>query len=177
MTYIVPELRLGNEYKLAVLEEIVACGVFGEGYHILSPNISEAAETKTLYTKEVLHAPYEGELQRQAACGSLAEGFVEDLEIEGVAETAVVQEIVYTEEEILARETDAAIVLNLCAEGSDSSILPEIQAPGNLKVTSACKSLGIRSVGSIVIVVDKEESVAPSVDMKAFEGCSEMSAT
>ena len=110
---VVPELRLGDEDSLAALGEVLH-----KVDDILSPDIGEAAETEAGNAEDVLHSPNECELQRNVAAGAGAEGLVEELEVESVAEVGVVNEPVESEEEVLV-DTYQAVVLNLQAERSE----------------------------------------------------------
>ena len=68
------------------------------------------------------------------------------------------------------------IVLDHCAQSSQSTVLPEIDVALNLEVASVdstCAALVSTLVCGCVVVVNEEESVAPAVSFEHFErGCS-----
>ena len=170
---VVPQLGLGEEDELVLFEP---GDILSEIDDILTPEITEAAETKAFNTEDILHSPDEGELQRNITGCTLAEGLEQKLEIECVVEVSAVKEIVKTEEEVLAGEAYSAVVLHLEAERSGLGVLPEIEAPGDLHVTAACKVLAASpgAVVAIEIVIDEEEGVAPIVIVESFESGGEM---
>ena len=104
---VVPDLRFADEDEPGRLR-----GSLHEIHDIFTPDIGEAAEAEALDAEQVLQAPYRGELGGDVAGRAAAECLVQELQVEGVAEIIAVQEPIDAEEEILARESDAAVVKN-----------------------------------------------------------------
>ena len=113
---------------------------------VLPPEISEAAESQTLDIEKVLHAPDSGELHRNLAVRSAAvsglvinDVFSENFQVQCILEILAVEEPVKTAEERMVdviRIVNTAIVLYMYAERSQFAVLPEIQATGDLEVSS-----------------------------------------
>jgi len=175
---VVPDLRFGDEDELAVCALLVT-GVVGqeealvEVEDIFSPDIGKTAEAEAVYAEDVLHSPYEGELKGKAALGTVAEGLVEEFEVEGVGEIIAVQEVIDTEEEVLVY-SHKAVILYLKAQGSKCGVAPEIEAAGNLHVAAAGSLVHTVIVLGVVIVVDEEEGVAPGVSVETLESGGEV---
>ena len=155
---VVPELRLGDEDSLAALGEVLH-----KVDDIFSPDIGEAAETEAGNAEDVLHSPNEGELQRNVAAGAGAEGLVEELKVEGVAEVGVVNEPVESEEEVLV-DTYQAVVLNLQAQRSEGAVLPEVETACDFHITAAGSLVHALGILGIVVIVDEEE-VLPQLSL------------
>ena len=113
---------------------------------VLPPEISESAESQTLDIEKILHAPNCGELYRNLAVRSAAvtplvihDIFAENLEVQCILEILAVEEPVNTAEECMidfVRTVHTAIVLHMEAERGELAVLPEIQATGDLEVSS-----------------------------------------
>lgn len=113
---------------------------------VLPPEISETAESQALDIEKILHAPDSGELHRDLAVRSAAvsrlviyDVFSENFQVQCVLEILAVEEPVKTAEERMVdviRIVNTAIVLHMYAERSQFAVLPEIQATGDLEVSS-----------------------------------------
>ena len=84
------------------------------------------------------------------------------------------EEIVDTEEEVLVTESYATVVVVVGAEGSESGILPEVDAAGDFEVASADACELLVGIFGGEVIVDEEEGVAPLVSIVTLEGCGEM---
>ena len=113
---------------------------------VLPPEISEATESQALDIEKILHAPDSGELHRNLAVRSAAvsglviyDVFSENFQVQRVLEILAVEEPVKTAEERMVdiiRIVNTAIVLHMYAERSQFAVLLEIQATGDLEVSS-----------------------------------------
>lgn len=176
LAHIIPELRLGDEDELALFRLLVhRVGIPELG--ILAPDIGESAESQAVNAEEVLHSPYECELERGVAAGVAAEGLVHEGELEGVGVVRVVQEVVRAEQEVLAAEAHAAIVLDMCAEVLEDRVLPEIETACDLEIAAADADELAVGVFGVVVVVNEEEGVSPVVSVVALKGGGDMTAT
>ena len=93
LAYIVPELWLGDEYRVAGLSLAVA--IYGSvGF---PPEISEAVKLQSLYAEKVVAGPYGCQLHRNILVG-LADGLIENVQIQGVLVGSIVNQILHTEE-------------------------------------------------------------------------------
>ena len=92
LSYVVPELWLGDEYRVAgfSLSVAIECAVS------LPPEIGEAVKLQTLYAKEVVAGPYGCQLHRNILV-FLADGLVEHIQVQGVLVGGIVNEILYTD--------------------------------------------------------------------------------
>ena len=160
---VVPDLRLGKEYKLSLFVQS-----FHKVHDILTPDIGESAETKALDTEQVLHAPHESELHGKLARGAIVESFIQQLEIECVAEILAVKEVIQAKEEVLVAKSNTAIVFYMEAERRKGCPLPEIQATGNFHVTSTDTLVDFLFILGIEIIVDEEESISPIVIVESL---------
>ena len=132
----------------------------------------ETAESKAFHAKQVVHTPYEGELERSVAyviLNKVCDVLVHQLECECVAEVVVVQEIFHTKQPGI-RCSNAAVPFNVQAQGTKLAALPEINSAGNLGViTYRCVLVGM-------IDVVEEESASPFVGLEHLKGCRQVTA-
>ena len=102
--------------------------------------------------------------------------FIQDLEVEGVAEVLAVNEPVGSHEEGMIDAVslvDSAVVLDMDAERCGLAFLPEVQAAGNLEIGTSRRHFFIVHFLAVVIV-DEEEGVAPFVTVESLEGGGDM---
>ena len=120
---VVPELRLGDEDELALLEInrelFVVVFELCPVDDILAPDIGEAAEGQAGDSEEVFDTPYHCELNGEFALDAFGECFIEYLEVESFLEIGAVNEVVKAEEEVVVAEFYAAVVLDLKAKRSE----------------------------------------------------------
>lgn len=171
----VPQLRLRDKDKLPGLVR-----TFHEIDYILTPDIGKAAEAEALEAEQILHSPHESKLNGNIARGAeeisyprSAESLVEEFEVKGVGEIAVVHKEVNTEKEILV-DANQTVILNLKAERRQYGVLPEIKAAGNLHVTAAGSLVHTFGVLSVEVIINEKEGVTPIVIVEAFKGGGEM---
>lgn len=175
---VVPELRLGDEDELALLE--IGNQAFLAGYQlcpvddILAPDIGEAAEGQAGDSEEVFQTPYHRKLDGKFALGALAEGLVENLEVEGILEVGAVHEVIYAEQEILVPEINTAVVFYMKAQGSEGRIMPEIQTTGDFHVAAAGEIFRSGLIPAVEIIINEEEGVTPLVIVESLESGREM---
>lgn len=176
LTDVVPNLGFGEDDEFGYV--IGGCAPV----EVLTPDIEEAAESKTFHAKEVLHAPDEGELDGDVADFVIgtefggdvvelllaADAFVHEFEGEGVGVALIVEEILNTEEPCVGGEL-AAVPLYMEAEGCEGGVLPDVDGTGNLGVVASGDNL----VGGVVDVVE-EESATVVVGLEHLKGSGEV---
>ena len=169
LSYIVPDLRLAEDDQFgglfAIAQKFIL--VLDSPVYILAPDIEESAEHKAFHSEKVVHAPHKGELQGDVL-GLSGDAFVHQFKSEGVAEVSVVQEIFQAEQPRVVDEiafSQTTVPFNVQAQGSDATVLPEVQRPGNLGVA-------VRRTGFVELVVDvgEEESATPIVGLEHLKG-------
>ena len=150
----------------------------------LEPEIGKTAETETGYAKEILHAPYEGELEGCQALAGISAQIIalivnvlaQELEIKRVLEVTAVQEVINTTKESVVDGVaivHTTVVLYLEAEVTkDGNVLPEIEATGNFQIGTAGSIYLILIVLAAEVVVHEEEGVTPIVGVETFQGSS-----
>ena len=74
------------------------------------------------------------------------------------------QQIIGSEEEVLAAEAYSGIVLDMGTKVLQGTVFPKVDTPGDFKVAAACSNGPV--VGScVVVIVDEEECVSPLVSV------------
>lgn len=184
-SYVVPELGFSEEHPIGGLYRRSGDGIVftvfrddegktaGGGRNdpgvALAPDVEEAAEGESVDAQEVLHAPYDGELQGSIVGCDAANLFIHQLEGEGVAIVGTVEEILDTEEPAVVGVL-TAVPLGVETQGGEGGAFPEVDR---------ATDLGIISVGGhIVRMIDivEEESASPFVGLEHLEGGGEMTA-
>ena len=183
LTDVVPNLRLGEDDQLGVVPLHFAVDFSETPVDILTPYIEEAAEGQPVHAEEVLHAPYEGELDGNVAhlveippyrrhginVFLAADALVHQFECEGVGVAFVVQEILNTEQPGVACKL-ATVPLHVQAEGSQRGVLPEVDGTCYLGVVARRFNI----VGRVVDVV-KEEGTTKGIALEHLQSGGEVS--
>ena len=149
----------------------------------LPPEIGEAAEPEALQTEEILHSPDCGELERHLGMRAasfnrlvIMDIFVQYLDVQCIPEILAVDEPVEAEKAGVIDSislVNSSVVFHMEAERRKLGVLPEIEAAGNLEVSSPRGYFLIVHLLT-VIIIDEEESVAPFVTVEALEGGGDM---
>lgn len=171
---IVPELGFGDEHAVRGQGQYFAVAVAEQGV-VFPPEVCEAGERQSAEAEQVPHRPCCGELQRDAAPeGSVSVGyvFIQQLEVECVAEVLAVDEPVYSGKEGVVYGislVDASVIFDVEAQWCQRRVLPEVQAACNLEIGAAGRNDLPGRVPGVEVVVDEEEGVAPAVAVESFE--------
>lgn len=167
---IVPQLGLGDEHP-ALLADV-----------LLSPYIEETRETQSRRGTEIVAAPDESELEGHGvmdSVGAVSDVFIEKLDVEDVLVIVGMEAVVDADERGIvdavsaqprgvAIETQAAVVFDLDTEIFGGTLLPEIKAACQLRVSHEGCVLGIIGMNGIV-EVNEGEGRTPGIGVEELQ--------